>query len=112
MKKRKKEIIKEFKSKINFLKLHNKLYFTDDNPKISDYEYDKIKREVLDLRKKHNFIKKLKENLDFVGAPPSNKFKKIKHLYPMLSLSNAFNEIDMENFLKRLRIFLIAIKVI
>ena len=38
-----------------------------------------------------------------VGSPPSNKFKKIKHLRPMLSLSNAFDKNDMEDFLKKLK---------
>ena len=47
---------------------------------------------------------KLLKNL--VGSPPTNKFKKIKHLIPMLSLANAFNEKDMEDFLKKIKNFL------
>ena len=39
-----------------------------------------------------------------MGAKPSNKFQKVKHLQPMLSLSNAFNKSDMEDFLKKLKI--------
>ena len=50
--KNKKEIIKIFNKKINFLKKHNKLYFTDDNPEISDYDYDNLKKEVELFRKK------------------------------------------------------------
>ena len=41
-----------------------------------------------------------------VGSSPSNKFEKIKHLQPMLSLSNAFDETDMRDFLKRINNFL------
>ena len=41
-----------------------------------------------------------------VGSPPLNKFKKIKHLSPMLSLSNAFNVADMKDFLKKINNFL------
>ena len=42
--KNKKEIIKNYKKKLNILKKHNKYYFVEDNPKISDSEYDKIKK--------------------------------------------------------------------
>ena len=41
-----------------------------------------------------------------IGAKPSNKFKKIKHLQPMLSLSNSFNKNDMIDFLKKINNFL------
>ena len=100
--KSKEKIIKDFKKKLDILKAHNNSYFNEDNPKISDNEYDKIKKELTDLSKKYNYL----EDLNFVGSPPSNKFKKIKHLYPMLSLSNAFNESDMENFIKKIKNFL------
>ena len=92
----KKKLLKILK-KLDILKAHNKSYFEEDNPKISDHEYDKIKKDIIDLSKKHNFLK----DLNFVGSPPSNKFRKIKHLHPMLSLSNAFNESDMEKLHKK-----------
>ena len=41
-----------------------------------------------------------------VGSSPSNKFKKIKHLKPMLSLSNAFDKNDMKDFLSKISNFL------
>ena len=47
------------------------------------------------------------ESIDqVIGAAPSNKFKKIKHLRPMLSLSNAFEKNDMRDFLKKINNFL------
>ena len=49
------EIKKYYKKKINELKNHNKLYFEKSSPKISDSQYDKIKREILDLEKKYSF---------------------------------------------------------
>ena len=104
--KNKKEIIKKYNKKINILKTHNKLYFTDDNPEISDSEYDSIKKEILELRKKFKFLEKPAIENFLVGAPPSNKFKKIKHLIPMLSLSNAFELKDMGDFLKKINNFL------
>ena len=51
-----------------------------------------------DLEKKNHFLKKLKLNNKIIGSPPSKKFKKVKHLKPMLSLSNAFDKNDMKDF--------------
>ena len=99
-------IIEKYKKKINLLKKHNNLYFNKDNPQISDAEYDNLKREINDLEKKNKFLKELGLNEKLVGSPPSNKFKKIKHLKPMLSLSNAFDKNDMEDFLSKINNFL------
>ena len=100
------KILKQYKEKIRDLLKHNELYFNDDNPKISDSEYDKLKTEILILEKKYSFINKLALSKKIVGSKPSNKFKKIKHLRPMLSLSNAFEKKDMEDFLKKVKNFL------
>ncbi len=100
------EIINLYKKKISLLKKHNKLYFNNDNPIISDSDYDRLKKEIINLEKKNNFLKKLNLNNKIVGSPPSNKFKKIKHLKPMLSLSNAFNKNDMQDFINKIRNFL------
>ena len=90
-----------YKKKLKEIKKHNKLYFLKDSPKISDFEYDKIKQDVLKLEKKYPFLKKIDSINKIVGAKPSNKFNKIKHLSPMLSLANAFNIEDMKNFQKK-----------
>ena len=104
--KEKDTIIKTFKKKIEELKLHNKYYFLEDNPKISDAEYDKLKKEIIILENKYPELKEIGTISDIVGAKPSKKFKKIKHLKPMLSLSNAFNKSDIEDFLKKIKNFL------
>ena len=51
--------IKLFKSKIQLLKKHNKLYFINDNPEISDREYDLLKKELIELEDQNDFLKKL-----------------------------------------------------
>ena len=106
MLKEKKDTIKEFRKKINLLKKHNNLYFNQDSPKISDAEYDELKKSIKELEKKNIFLKKLSFKSDSVGSPPLNKFKKIEHLKPMLSLSNAFNQEDMKDFLNKIKNFL------
>ncbi|MBD1150627.1 NAD-dependent DNA ligase LigA [Pelagibacterales bacterium SAG-MED29] len=103
---RKLEVINLYKKKINLLKKHNKLYFNNDSPIISDAEYDSLKKEIINLEKNNNFLKKLNLNKRMVGSPPSSKFKKTKHLKPMLSLSNAFDKNDMKDFINKISNFL------
>ena len=104
--KKKDFIIKSFKKKIKELKNHNNFYYNFDNPKISDAEYDKLKTEIFELEKNNKFLKDLKLLNKIVGSKPTNKFKKIKHLSPMLSLSNVFNKENMEDFIKKVNNFL------
>ena len=59
-----------------------------------------MKKDVLKLENNYPYLKKFGTVGNIVGSPPSNKFKKIKHLKPMLSLSNAFDKKDMEDFIK------------
>ena len=101
-----KKIISDFKDKIKVIKKHNKHYYSDDSPIITDAQYDDIKKQVLNLENKYIFLKRLNLTQDIIGAPPSTKFKKINHLKPMLSLSNAFNVKDMEDFIKKINNFL------
>ena len=102
----KNKIVNQYKKKIDSLIQHNKLYFGDDNPSISDAEYDEIKKKVLALERAYPYLKKLISTNSIVGTKPSSKFGKIKHLRPMLSLSNAFNKEDMQDFLKKINNFL------
>ncbi len=102
----KKEVISKHKKNLATLKKLNKNYYIDDKPKISDAEYDKIKLEALALESKYPYLKKIESINSLVGSKLTNKFKKIKHLSPMLSLSNAFDLKDMEDFVKKIRNFL------
>ncbi len=103
---KRKEIEKFYVNKIHELKKHDKAYYFKDNPIISDRDYDKIKKDVLDLEKKYKFLKNKHSPENKVGYKSSNKFKKVKHLKPMLSLSNAFQKNDMKDFLSKIRNFL------
>ena len=101
-----KKIISKHKDKINYIKKLNKNYFIDDSPLITDSAYDKLKSEIVELEKKFPYLKKLNSINNIVGAKLTNRFKKIKHLVPMLSLGNAFNEKDMKDFLKKINNFI------
>ena len=96
------EIKKYYKKKINELKNHNKLYFEKSSPKISDSQYDKTKKEILDLEKKYSFLKSNSSPSNTLGYAPSKNFVKSKHRVKMLSLANAFDFDDLENFEKKI----------
>ncbi len=102
----KKVIINEYKKKVDEIKKHNKFYFEQDNPKISDAKYDSLKKEIIDLEKKFSYLQNSSAIGLLVGSKPSNKFKKVNHLRPMLSLSNVFNRGGMEDYLKKIYNFL------
>ncbi len=99
-------IINQYREKIKKIKKYNDAYFLKDNPIITDAEYDKLKLSIIKLELKYTFLKKKGSIKQLIGAAPSNKFKKVKHLRPMLSLSNAFEKNDMKDFLKKINNFL------
>ena len=92
--------------KIKELKEHNQRYYEKSNPKISDAEYDILKKEILDLEKKYDFLKSKDSPSISIGAKPSKNFLKSKHRVKMLSLSNAFDREDLKNFEKKISNFL------
>ncbi len=104
--KNKSQITSLFKKKISEIKRHNDFYFNKDRPVISDKDYDNLKKEIIELQNKYKFLKDQKPLENLVGSPPTNKFKKVKHLRPMLSLSNAFDKNDMIDFIKKIKNFL------
>jgi DNA ligase (NAD+) len=99
-------IKKNYLEKVNLIQKHNKKYYDQNNPIISDQEYDLIKREIIDLENKFEFLKSINSPSKTVGFKPSKNFKKVKHKMPMLSLGNAFNEEDLINFEKKIVNFL------
>jgi len=101
-----KEIEKLYIKKINELIKHNKAYFDDDNPIISDKKYDDIKQEILDLEKKYKYLINENSPSKKIGYKPSDKFKKVAHDIPMLSLANAFSKENIKDFLKKIKNFL------
>ena len=102
----KKEIESKYINKIKLLNEFNKFYYDKSNPKISDKEYDDLKKEILILEKNFNFLKSVKSPSKIVGYKPSKNFKKAQHRIPMLSLANAFDEKDLLNFEKKIINFL------
>ena len=96
------KIKKDYKKKIKLLLEYNESYYDKNDPKISDQNYDDLKKEILKLEKKFEFLIDENSPSRTVGFEPSKNFKKIRHKEPMLSLSNAFSEEDLINFEKRI----------
>ena len=101
-----KNIKKIYSQKIKKIKKHNELYFSESRPEILDSEYDKLKKEVIELEKKYNFLNDKFSTTNKVGFRPSKNFIKSKHRARMLSLSNVFNQKDLINFEKKINNFL------
>ena len=97
---------KDYLKKIQKIHKYNKSYYDKSYSLISDQEYDKLKKEILELEKKYTFLDHNESPSKTVGFKPSKNFEKIKHKVPMLSLSNAFSESDLINFQKKIINFL------
>ena len=96
------KIKRNYLSKINQFQKHNKLYYEDSSPAISDKEFDELKEEIIKLERKYKFLKNDLSPSKITGFKPSKNFFKSKHRIQMLSLSNAFDENDLINFEKKI----------
>ena len=81
-------------------------YYQNNMPRLSDSDYDKLRQELVNLEKKNPGLVLENSPTKSVGAKPSNKFGKIKHSIPMLSLDNAFLDADVFDFCTRVKKFL------
>jgi len=99
-------IKKDYFKKIKLLQNCNKHYYEKSNPIFSDEEFDLLKRDIIDLENKYNFLGNKKSPTKSVGFKPSKNFQKVKHKVAMLSLGNAFNEEDVRSFEKKIVNFL------
>jgi DNA ligase (NAD+) len=96
---------KEIDRLVKEINEHNYRYYVLDAPVISDEEYDRLFRKLKELEEKHNYV--LPDSpTRRVGAPPLDKFEKIKHTEPMLSLDNAFSHEEVMEFDQRVKRFL------
>ena len=85
---------------------HDRLYYVEDAPEISDAEYDRLWRRNDDIEKRFDDLRRPDSPGLRVGAPPSEAFAKVTHGRPMLSLGNAFDAADVREFFQRVRRFL------
>src|SRR3982075_1522399 len=85
---------------------HDKAYYQEDAPKISDAEYDALRQRFNAIEARFPELVSSESPSQRIGALPSGRFKKVRHAVPMLSLDNAFAEQDLLDFVGRIRRFL------
>ena len=88
------------------IRAHDKRYYQQDTPNISDAEYDKLRLRLEALEEQFPDLVQPDSPTQKVGAAPSETFSKTRHSKPMLSLGNAFTQEDIEEFIARVRRFL------
>jgi len=89
-----------------FLSQQDKYYYQDNYSAINDSDYDKLKNYHLQILENYPFLKKESKYLENIGFMPSEKFSKVKHKIPMLSLSNIFDEVGLDDFYEKIRKYL------
>ena len=99
------KIQEKYKKLRNEIEYHNNLYYNEDNPIISDMEYDALMRELKQLEQEYPELLENSENSPTkkIGGTASEKFSKVRHRTPMLSLSNTYNISEIEDFDKRVK---------
>jgi DNA ligase (NAD+) len=85
---------------------HDRRYYQDDAPSVSDAEYDALRRRYNAIEARFPQLRSAESLTQHVGAAPSARFAKVRHAVPMLSLDNAFAEDDVRDFVGRIRRFL------
>ncbi len=85
---------------------HDKHYYTADAPVISDADYDALRQRYEAIEKAFPILVTAQSRSKLVGAAPSEKFAKVRHRVPMLSLGNVFADEDAHEFVERVRRFL------
>ncbi len=85
---------------------HDRLYYQEDAPKISDAAYDELRKRLNAIEARFPDLVTTESPSQKVGVAPTGRFKKVRHAVPMLSLDNAFAETDVIDFVGRIERFL------
>src|SRR5438128_9826035 len=85
---------------------HDRRYYQEDAPSVSDAEYDALRQRFNAIEKRFPEFVSTDSPSQKVGAAPSGRFRKVRHAVPMLSLDNAFAEQDVRDFVGRIARFL------
>ncbi len=106
MDKRKKSKIEliALREKINY---HNYRYYILDDPEITDAEYDRLFRRLVEIENRYPELVVTESPSQRVGAPVEGGFKTVKHSIPMLSLENGFSDKEVKEFEDRIKRLLI-----
>src|SRR5262245_11368621 len=88
------------------IRRHDHAYYVEAKPTITDREYDRLYRELLDLEKEFPKLTTPDSPSQRVGGEPLTGFKSVRHAMPMLSLDNTYSQDELRDFVKRVQKFL------
>lgn len=91
------------KELVDQLNRYAKEYYTQDNPSVSDAQYDKLYRELVDLEKAHPELVQADSPTHRVGGLVLDGFEKYTHEYPLFSLQDAFSREELDDFDRRVK---------
>jgi DNA ligase (NAD+) len=94
---------KRIKALRETIESHNRLYYVEDAPAITDAEYDALFAELQALESAHPELRSADSPTQRVGGAPLPQFEEVRHRTPMLSIGNAFDEEEVRAFDKRVR---------
>lgn len=89
---------KQLRDEIN---RHNRLYYVEANPEISDQQFDQLLKELIELEKQHPELQTSNSPTQRVGGEPIDNFKTVQHTVPMLSIDNTYNTDELQTWFDR-----------
>ena len=85
------------------IRRHDRAYYVEAKPVISDQEYDRLYHELLDLEKQFPELATPDSPSQRVGGAPLSEFKSVRHAVPMMSLDNTYSQEEVRDFVKRVQ---------
>ncbi len=102
----KKTIFQQYEALKSKVRYHDELYYINDRPEISDYEYDHLFADLLKLESENSDLDRSDSPTQRVGGTAIDQFQKVSHRLPMLSLANSYSAEDLIEFDERVKKFL------
>src|SRR5690606_32015024 len=87
----------------NEIERHNRLYYENAAPEISDREFDALLQELIELEREHPELVVPGSPTQRVGGAPLDAFQQARHLVPMQSLDNTYSEAEVADFVRRMQ---------
>ncbi|MFN3467921.1 MAG: NAD-dependent DNA ligase LigA, partial [Candidatus Brocadiales bacterium] len=100
---REKDILSKIEELRRTIRYHDRKYYVEARPEITDYEYDQLLRELQRLERAHPEFITPDSPTQRVGGEPLAEFSTVEHRIPMLSIDNVYSEEELEEFYQRLR---------
>ena len=85
------------------IRLHDRAYYVEAKPVISDHDYDRLYHQLLDLEKEFPELATPDSPSQRVGGAPLSEFKSVRHAVPMMSLENTYSQEEVRDFVKRVQ---------